>query len=70
MAKKTTKQAKVDHAAALARWCGQAARTGWHATAAGAGRAARKLPSPHRTSVDLPGHDTAGLALLLTGAVT
>ena len=28
-----------------------------------AGRAARKLPSPHRDpSVDLPGHDTAGAA--------
>ncbi|WP_019899964.1 FtsK/SpoIIIE family DNA translocase [Salinispora arenicola] len=72
MARKTnTTQAEVDYGAALARWCGQAARTGWHATAAGAGRAARKLPSPHRTSgVDLPGYDTAGLALLLAGAVT
>ncbi|MFG1955404.1 DNA translocase FtsK [Micromonospora sp. NPDC048830] len=65
------KQDEVDHGAEFARRAGLAARAAWHATAAAAGRAARKLPSPHRTpGVDLPGHDHAGLALLLTGVVT
>ncbi|MFF0182565.1 DNA translocase FtsK [Micromonospora sp. NPDC005223] len=65
------KQAEVDHGAAFARRAGLAARAGWHATVAAAGRAARKLPSPHRTpGVDLPGHDTAGLAMLIAGVVT
>ncbi|MEU0156426.1 hypothetical protein [Micromonospora fulviviridis] len=65
------KQAEVDHGAEFARRAGLAARAAWHATAAAAGRAARKLPSPHRTpGVDLPGHDTAGPALLLAGVVT
>ncbi|TDB80175.1 DNA translocase FtsK, partial [Micromonospora sp. KC721] len=66
--KTNAKKTEADHGAAFARWCGQAARAAWHTTATGAGRLARRLPSPHRTSgVDLPGHDTAGLALLLTG---
>jgi S-DNA-T family DNA segregation ATPase FtsK/SpoIIIE len=65
------KQPEVDHGATFARWCGEATRATWHATAAAAGRTARKLPSPHRTpGVDLPGHDTAGLALLITGVIT
>jgi S-DNA-T family DNA segregation ATPase FtsK/SpoIIIE len=64
------KQDQVDHGAAFARSAGLAARAAWHGTAAAAGRAARTLPSPHRTDVDLPGHDTAGLALLITGVVT
>ncbi|WP_047892788.1 DNA translocase FtsK [Micromonospora sp. RV43] len=65
------KQPEVDHGAEFARRAGLAARAAWHGTAAAAGRAARKLPSPHRTpGVDLPGHDTAGLALLITGVVT
>ncbi|MEV0005894.1 DNA translocase FtsK [Micromonospora sp. NPDC050980] len=64
------KQDQVDHGAEFARRAGLAARAAWHGTAAAAGRAARKLPSPHRTDVDLPGHDTAGLALLITGVVT
>ncbi|MFY1599526.1 DNA translocase FtsK [Micromonospora sp. WMMD737] len=64
------KQPEVDHGAEFARRAGLAARAAWHGTAAATGRAARKLPSPHRTDVDLPGHDTAGLALLITGVVT
>ncbi|MFI5837730.1 DNA translocase FtsK [Micromonospora sp. NPDC051300] len=64
------KQPEVDRGAELARRAGEAARAAWHGTAAAAGRAARTLPSPHRTDVDLPGHDTAGLALLITGLVT
>ncbi|SCF21106.1 DNA segregation ATPase FtsK/SpoIIIE, S-DNA-T family [Micromonospora haikouensis] len=69
--RRTKKQAEVDHAAAFARWCGLATRATWHRTARGAGQLARKLPSPHRTpGLDLPGHDHAGLALLLTGVVT
>jgi S-DNA-T family DNA segregation ATPase FtsK/SpoIIIE len=66
--RRSTKQAEVDHGAEIARHARQAARTAWHATAAAAGRAARRLPSPHRTpGADLPGHDTTGLVLLLTG---
>ncbi|MEU7935216.1 FtsK/SpoIIIE family DNA translocase [Micromonospora echinofusca] len=62
------KKAEVDHGAAIGRWCGVATRAAWHRAARGAGRLARRLPSPHRTpEVDLPGHDHAGLALLLTG---
>ncbi|MFI7438297.1 FtsK/SpoIIIE family DNA translocase [Micromonospora haikouensis] len=69
--RRTKKEAEVDHAAAFARWCGLATRATWHRTARGAGQLARKLPSPHRTpGLDLPGHDHAGLALLLTGVVT
>ncbi|MFD4208220.1 DNA translocase FtsK [Micromonospora tulbaghiae] len=65
------KQPEVDHGAEFARRAGLAARAAWHGTAAAAGRAVRKLPSPHRTAgVDQPGHDTAGLALLITGVVT
>ncbi|MFI7074901.1 DNA translocase FtsK [Micromonospora sediminicola] len=64
------KQPEVDHGAEFARRAGLAARAAWHGTARGAGRAARKLPSPYRSDVDLPGHDTAGLALLITGLVT
>jgi len=65
------KQPEVDHAAEFARWCAQATRVAWHGTASGAGRLARKLPSPHHTpGVDLPGHDTTGLALLITGVIT
>jgi S-DNA-T family DNA segregation ATPase FtsK/SpoIIIE len=64
------KQDQVDHGAEFARRAGLAARAAWHGTAAAAGRAARKLPSPHRTDVDAPGHDTAGLTLLITGLVT
>ncbi|MEV0216497.1 DNA translocase FtsK [Micromonospora sp. NPDC050695] len=65
------KQPEVDHAGEFARWCAAATRATWHGTARGAGRLARKLPSPHRTpGVDLPGHDTAGLALLITGVIT
>ncbi|WP_330441361.1 DNA translocase FtsK (plasmid) [Micromonospora sp. NBC_00821] len=69
--RRSKKQPEVDHGAEFARRAGLAALAAWYATAAGAGRLARKLPSPHRTSgVDLPGHDTAGLVLLLTGVIT
>ncbi|MFI2667590.1 FtsK/SpoIIIE family DNA translocase [Micromonospora carbonacea] len=69
--RRTKKEAEVDHAAAVARWCGLATRATWHRTARGTGQLARKLPSPHRTpGLDLPGHDHAGLALLLAGVVT
>jgi S-DNA-T family DNA segregation ATPase FtsK/SpoIIIE len=65
------KQDEVDHGAEVARRVGLAARAAWHGAARGVGRAARKLPSPHRDpGVDLPGHDTAGLALLIGGLVT
>ncbi|WP_426433474.1 hypothetical protein, partial [Salmonella enterica] len=64
------KKAEVDHGAAIARWCGVATRATWHRTARNAGRLARRLPSPHRSAeVDLPGHDHAGLALLVTGLI-
>ncbi|MEV4826458.1 DNA translocase FtsK [Micromonospora sp. NPDC049274] len=70
-ARRSKKQPEVDHGAEFARRAGRGARAAWDATAASGGRLARKLPSPHRTSgVDLPGHDTAGLVLLLTGVVT
>ncbi|MEH1016366.1 hypothetical protein V6U90_25085 [Micromonospora sp. CPCC 206060] len=66
--RRRAKQAEADHGAALARRTGLAARAAWHHTARAAGRLARRLPSPHRTpGLDLPGHDNAGLALLLTG---
>ncbi|MFI7074931.1 DNA translocase FtsK [Micromonospora sediminicola] len=65
------KQPEVDRGAEITRRAGLAARAAWHATAAAAGRAARILPSPHRSpGTDLPGHDTAGLALLIAGVVT
>ena len=61
-------EAEVDRGAELARRAGEATRAAWTGTARGAGRLARRLPSPHRTpGVDQPGHDTAGLVLLLTG---
>ncbi|WP_433121965.1 DNA translocase FtsK [Micromonospora sp. CA-246542] len=69
--RRSKKQPEVDRGAEFARRAGVAALAAWYATAAGAGRLARKLPSPHRTSgVDLPGHDTTGLVLLLTGVIT
>ncbi|WP_050814811.1 DNA translocase FtsK [Micromonospora maris] len=61
-------EAEVDRGAELARRAGEATRVAWTGTARGAGRLARRLPSPHRTpGVDQPGHDTTGLVLLLTG---
>ncbi|QKW17616.1 DNA translocase FtsK [Verrucosispora sp. NA02020] len=61
-------EAEVDRGAELARRAGEATRAAWTGTARGTGRLARRLPSPHRTpGVDQPGHDTAGLVLLLTG---
>ncbi|GIJ28314.1 cell division protein FtsK [Micromonospora qiuiae] len=68
--RRRTKEAEVDHSAEFARRAGLAARAAWHHTARAAGRIARRLPSPHRTpSLDLPGHDYAGLALLLAGLI-
>ncbi|GAB3866349.1 hypothetical protein GCM10029963_78630 [Micromonospora andamanensis] len=61
-------EAEVDRGAELARRAGEATQAAWTGTARGAGRLARRLPSAHRTSgVDQPGHDIAGLVLLLTG---
>ncbi|MFI2577476.1 DNA translocase FtsK [Streptomyces rochei] len=66
--RRTKKDAKADHGAELARRAGKATRAAWTSSARGAGRLARRLPSPHRTpGVDQPGHDTTGLVLLLTG---